>query len=363
VHARCGRPGAPVPLGAMATVLPDYYRVLGVPKGAGEADIKKAYRKLALQYHPDKNPGNKQAEEKFKEIAEAYATLSDAEKRRKYDHIRSAPPSSTIPPGGAGGPGFADNFQWWGRAPGEGPGDPFGRQRRPATPSSAGGGPNGFGDWPSFGGGGPSRPSTGAGFVPRRFSLGEATSLFDSMFGGRDPFSDFSDCFGGPPGFSGMLGGQPALTGANGRSRSSGSWDVKITKVKRPDGTVIIERTDASGRTTRTVEGGAGAPAPPPRQSSGSRDPAAAAWREPAPAARSYPGTPHATGVPSLLDQTLRPEAAPQTLRPDPAQFQQAAGGRAGFGGGIERGSWSSPAGPGIGGGGSRGAFVNWSSN
>ena len=61
----------------------DYYKVLGVPRTASERDIKSAYRKLARQYHPDVNPGNAQAEERFKEIAEAHDVLSDPEKRRQ----------------------------------------------------------------------------------------------------------------------------------------------------------------------------------------------------------------------------------------------------------------------------------------
>ncbi|MBA4396220.1 MAG: integrase [Syntrophus sp. (in: bacteria)] len=67
----------------------DYYKTLGVEKSASEEDIKKAYRKLAMKFHPDRNPGNKQAEEKFKKLSEAYAVLSDHEKRKQYDSFGS----------------------------------------------------------------------------------------------------------------------------------------------------------------------------------------------------------------------------------------------------------------------------------
>lgn len=80
----------------------DYYEVLGVSKDASAAEIKKAYRKLAIQYHPDKNPGDKAAEEKFKEAAEAYDVLSNEEKKRKYDQFGHAGMG-----GGAGGFGGA----------------------------------------------------------------------------------------------------------------------------------------------------------------------------------------------------------------------------------------------------------------
>jgi curved DNA-binding protein len=65
----------------------DYYKILGVPRGMSAAEIKKAYRKLAMRYHPDRNPGDKQAEDHFKEINEAYQVLSDPEKRSRYDQL------------------------------------------------------------------------------------------------------------------------------------------------------------------------------------------------------------------------------------------------------------------------------------
>ena len=68
----------------------DYYEVLGVAKNATKDEIKKAYRKLAIKYHPDKNPGDKEAEEKFKEAAEAYDVLSDDTKRQRYDQFGHA---------------------------------------------------------------------------------------------------------------------------------------------------------------------------------------------------------------------------------------------------------------------------------
>src|SRR5258708_4703374 len=65
----------------------DFYEILGVQRNATEVEIKKAYRQMALKFHPDKNPGNKEAEDRFKEAAEAYEVLSDADKRRRYDQF------------------------------------------------------------------------------------------------------------------------------------------------------------------------------------------------------------------------------------------------------------------------------------
>jgi molecular chaperone DnaJ len=84
----------------------DYYAVLGVPEGAPEKELSKAYKKLAKQYHPDANPGNKEAEERFKEISAAYDVLGDKQKRTEYDEVRRMVASGAGPGGfGFGGPG------------------------------------------------------------------------------------------------------------------------------------------------------------------------------------------------------------------------------------------------------------------
>jgi curved DNA-binding protein len=92
----------------MAVKFRDYYEILGVARSAKEQEIKKAYRKLARKYHPDLNPNNKESEEKFKEIQEAYEVLSDAEKRRKYDQLGANWKNGAefTPPPNWGGGGF-----------------------------------------------------------------------------------------------------------------------------------------------------------------------------------------------------------------------------------------------------------------
>ena len=118
----------------------DYYEVLGVDKNASANDIKKAYRKLAIQYHPDKNPGDKEAEEKFKEAAEAYGVLSDPDKKARYDQFGFEGLGGAGGAGGFSGAGMDINdiFSMFG--------DIFG-------------GRGGFGGFSGFGGGGSSRPA------------------------------------------------------------------------------------------------------------------------------------------------------------------------------------------------------------
>jgi molecular chaperone DnaJ len=101
--------------------VPDYYKILGVPKNASDEDIKKAYRKLARKYHPDLNPGNKEAEAKFKELSTANDVLSDPEKRRNYDQFGDPNgPAAQAGPGFQGfdfgdmGGAFGDIFQGFG---------------------------------------------------------------------------------------------------------------------------------------------------------------------------------------------------------------------------------------------------------
>lgn len=105
----------------MAETKRDYYEVLGVPKDADEAALKKAYRVLAKKYHPDANPGDKEAEAKFKEASEAYSVLSDPEKRKKYDQFGHAAFE-----GGAGGAGGYGGFDFNGADMGDIFGDIFG---------------------------------------------------------------------------------------------------------------------------------------------------------------------------------------------------------------------------------------------
>src|SRR5262249_42504559 len=126
----------------------DYYNLLGVARNASEAEIKSAYRKLAMKYHPDKNPGNKDAEERVRKINSAYEVLSDAKKRQLYDRFGEAGVS-----GAAGAAGGAGGFNPFGGAgAGVDVNDVFGDLFESFF--GQGGGPEGFARGGSRGGGG-----------------------------------------------------------------------------------------------------------------------------------------------------------------------------------------------------------------
>ncbi len=194
----------------MAVDYKDYYKILGVNKNATEKEIRSAYRKLARQHHPDVNPGDKAAEDKFKEINEANEVLSDPEKRKKYDEL-------------------SEYYQQYGRMPG-----------------AAAGGPSGPG---------------GARYEYRTVSPEDLNDLF----GGQSPFSDFFEQFfgssfagAGSSGFSSMGGRAGAGAGAAGRARQRATVgqdiesQVEVTLAEAYSGaTRVFELADADGSTKR----------------------------------------------------------------------------------------------------------------
>ena len=156
----------------------DYYKTLGVKKNAGADDIKKAYRKLARKYHPDVNQGDKAAEERFKEINEAYEVLSDEDKRGKYDRFGAEWQQYSR------GGGRPEDFNWgqWGGQPG---GQPGGGQYRSVSPEEfeqmfGRGGGSGFSD-----------------FFETLFGAAGGRGGGRQGFGGSYQTTDFNDLFGG----------------------------------------------------------------------------------------------------------------------------------------------------------------------
>jgi curved DNA-binding protein len=190
----------------------DYYSVLGVPKTATEKEIRSAYRKLARKHHPDVNPGNAEAEERFKQINEAYEVLSDAEKRTKYDELGSR----------------WREYEQTQRAgaSGDGRGTPF--------------------DWSDFQGGGP-------GGVRYEYRSTGEDDLRD-LFGEESPFSDFFETF-----FSSSSGG-PAARGAGPRraprprTGSDIEHPLEIPLVDAYTGTTVTLALQGDDGSTRRIE-------------------------------------------------------------------------------------------------------------
>jgi DnaJ-class molecular chaperone len=173
----------------------DYYKTLGVPRTATQADIKKAFRKLARENHPDKKPGDRVAEQRFKDVNEANEVLSDPEKRKRYDELGSSWDAFSRGPGAAGadpfGPGgpFA-GFEFAGAgAPGAGGRGPGGGNVRYEFRTS--GDPGAFSDFfrMFFGGGSPS----GGGAFDARQRSGGATGSLDDLLAGMGRGGGFGD--------------------------------------------------------------------------------------------------------------------------------------------------------------------------
>ena len=183
----------------MAVDYKDYYKILGVDKKATEKEIRQAYRKLARKYHPDVNPGDKSAEEKFKEINEANEVLSDPEKRKKYDELSAY-------------------YQQYGRMPGAGTG-----------------------------------PMGGDGGVRYEYRTVSPEEL-NELFGGQSPFSDFFETF-----FSSNFADQPDMrtrTGGRRTPRATKGQDIEspvdVTLSEAYQGvTRVFELADADGSSKR----------------------------------------------------------------------------------------------------------------
>ncbi|WP_295840214.1 DnaJ C-terminal domain-containing protein [uncultured Microbacterium sp.] len=198
----------------------DFYKVLGVDKSVSAADLKKTYRKLARQYHPDSNPGDAKAEAKFKEISEAYSVLNDPEQREEYDQIRAMGSGARFSaPGAGGGGGFDDVFSR------------FGQQRGGSQA------PGGFEDF---------------------------FSMFDQQGGGGFGSGRFGQTTGGFRGFGGPQKGADVtarttidfVTAAKGETITLQGEDNVPFKVKIPAGVSDGQKIRLRGRGRKSPDGG-----------------------------------------------------------------------------------------------------------
>lgn len=224
----------------------EYYEILGCDRSASDAQLKKAYRKLAVKWHPDKNPGNEVATKNFQKISEAYATLSDSNKRKMYDMYgkEGANAADQMPGGGAGaggfpGGGFPGGMHFGGGMPGGGS-HSMSPEEAQAFFGSIFGGSDPFGGAGLFGGGMGGMP----GGMHMSMGGGMPGGRMGSMggMGGMDPISMMFGGGGGMPGMgmpgmnmSGMGGGMPGMGG--GGMRQSNSQPKRYDAI--PRGTVV----------------------------------------------------------------------------------------------------------------------------
>jgi molecular chaperone DnaJ len=207
----------------------DFYKILGVAKDASDADIKKAYRKLARQHHPDTNAGDTASEKKFKDISEAYSVLSDPDERQQYDAIRAMGGARFAPGGGGGttgGAGFEDLFG--GLFTGSG-------GRHSGGFSTSGGIPPEFADLfggGGFGGGGQSfqrGPQKGADRTAST-TISFAGSIRGTTIGLREPDGEVIDVR--IP--AGIKDGQKVRVRGKGQYGAAGNGDLMVTVSVKP---------------------------------------------------------------------------------------------------------------------------------
>jgi molecular chaperone DnaJ len=208
----------------------DFYKILGVSKDASEADIKKAYRKLARKYHPDTNSGDPKAEKTFKDVSEAYSVLSSKEDREQYDAIRAMGGGARFSAGGAGGQGGSTGFEdvfgdLFGGGRGGARGGPQGFNGSGLPPEFAdlfGGGGGGFGGYQP-------KPTKGADRTAST-SISFAGSIHGTKIGLREPNGEVIDVR--IP--AGIKDGQKVRVKGKGQPGAAGAGDLMVTVNVKP---------------------------------------------------------------------------------------------------------------------------------